>query len=121
MDSGWWSMASLLLGVLVGLTPLVPLCLLLRWQMKMQETKEMAWTAERADLLNRCMTREWQSYQMMRQGATFASASDLPVGLSDEEELRRAGEYASNGMGLGDTLVELEADFAELGLRPDGD
>lgn len=59
---------------------------------------------------------------MMRAGTSFGLASDpAPVGLSDEEELRRVGEFEANGRGIGDSLVELDADLAELGIRPDGD
>lgn len=58
---------------------------------------------------------------MMKVGTSFNSVSDpSPVGLSDEEELRRAGVYATDGMGIGEVLVELDADLAELGIRPDG-
>lgn len=57
---------------------------------------------------------------MMQQGTNFVSASDPgPVGMSDEEELRRVGEMYANGVGIGDTLVELDADLTELGLRPE--
>ncbi len=112
-------MDSLLLGVLVGLIPSPVLFWLLIWQARSRQASEQSWTQERSDLLNRCMTKEWQSYQMMVAQAPFSSTSEPPVGLSDEEELRRIGRAYSEA-GLGDVLVELDADLAELGIRPDG-
>jgi hypothetical protein len=39
--------------------------------------------------------------------------------MSDEEELRRIGQFEANGKGLGEVLVDLEPDMKELGLIPE--
>lgn len=49
---------------------------------------------------------------------TSNSDSDAPVGMSDEEELRRWKESLENP-GLGEELIESYGnEFAELGLIP---
>lgn len=50
------------------------------------------------------------------------SEDDSPaVGMSDEEELKRAGDYYANGQGVGEVLVDLEEDFepdlTDLGFK----
>lgn len=40
-----------------------------------------------------------------------------PVGLSDEEELRRMGLSMANSQGVGEVLIDYDGDIADLGLR----
>lgn len=77
------------------------------------------WEAERERLLNRAMTKDWESYAQMT-GAPAASPSELPpVGMSDETESAQWAARAG-ALGLGETFVEIQGfdtDDAEgLGL-----
>lgn len=45
------------------------------------------------------------------------SFSEEPVGLSDEEELRRIGQFHGDGQGLGEVIVDYGDDFRELGIE----
>lgn len=76
--------------------------------------REITWEAERERLLNRMMTKEWQSYVQMNGAMQTASdsQSEPEKGLSDEEELRRIGVDPE---GLGETYVEMSG-FPELGF-----
>lgn len=47
------------------------------------------------------------------QNLLSSLVSDLPVGMSDEEELRRFSET----QGIGETLVDYDEDIDLLGLR----
>lgn len=40
-----------------------------------------------------------------------------PVGMSDEEELRRMGFAAAHSEGIGEVIVDYADDIADLGLR----
>ena len=76
------------------------------------------WEIERERLLNRCMTRTWESYVQMSAAMVAPGSStsgfDESQGLSDEEEIRRAGEAQQQG--LGEVLLDYGNDFEELGL-----
>ena len=78
-----------------------------------------SWEAERERLLNRALTKEWESYAQMT-GAPAASPSDLPpVGMSDETESAQWAARAG-ALGLGETFVEMpgfdDNDVRGLGL-----
>lgn len=47
----------------------------------------------------------------------LVSEPEEGVGLSDETEALMWAEAHGQGVGLGETLVELQADFNELGIR----
>lgn len=82
------------------------------------QTEKRQWEIERERLLNRCMTRTWESYVQMSAAMVTPGSStsgfDESQGLSDEEEIRRAGE--SQQQGLGEVLIDYGNDFEELGL-----
>lgn len=50
---------------------------------------------------------------MMTPNPNFNSGSNPPVGMSDEEELRRIGE----ALGVGNVFVDYTSDAEALGLR----
>lgn len=77
--------------------------------------ERMAWERERERLLNRAMTREWTSYVQM-QGAMQSSnsTSDPYVGMSDEEELRRAG--LTDAEGYGEVIVDITEEAKAFGI-----
>ncbi len=82
--------------------------------------ERVAWERERERLLNRCMTKEWESYVQMtgQMGTTSGLSSDTSevVGMSDESEAARWAAAMGQGEPLGETLVEMERDMSELGL-----
>lgn len=116
-------MVSLFLGLAAGLVPTVFLTLLLIWQNRQQQTERESWQKERESLLNRCMTKEWQSFQMMQIPTRSLSPSETMAGMSDEEELRRISQALGESQGLGEVIVDYADEFAELGLvaRPTAD
>jgi len=44
-----------------------------------------------------------------------------PIGMSDDEELKRYAEMYGQTVPLGETLVDLGPELAELGLVPEPD
>lgn len=74
-----------------------------------------SWEVERERLLNRCMTKEWESYAQMAGAMQASSSSDSPFpdGLSDETEERRWAEMHGTD-GIGEVFAEVDA--RELGL-----
>lgn len=90
------------------------------WTRQLTSHKEerVNWERERERLLNRAMTKEWESYAQM--AAAIVPTSHLVsdptegVGLSDEEELRRVGKAIAEAEGIGETLVELDDFDREL-------
>lgn len=87
-------------------------------QQTQHQEERINWERERERLLNRAMTKEWQSYQQMQAALVpnFGLTSDPAEarGMSDEEELRRyRGEQLPQAQGLGETLVELHDDSTD--------
>lgn len=77
-----------------------------------------SWEVERERLLNRAMTKEWESYTQMSAALTVTSPSDQPPqGLSDETEAQR---WAEAHGAVGETFAELHGisdnDIRDLGL-----
>jgi hypothetical protein len=73
------------------------------------------WERERERLLNRAMTREWTSYlQMLPTMENSGSTSEESKGMSDEEEMRRAG--FSDPQGFGEVVVDMTDEMRMLGL-----
>lgn len=91
---------------------------LMRRQEQSTLMREQKWDREREKLLNRLMTKEWTSYVQMEQyqNPNLTSTSDESRGLSDEEELRRWAQSAAD-IPVGETLVDLQAEFRELGIE----
>lgn len=54
---------------------------------------------------------------MVQGFSNSAFESGPPVGMSDEEELRRYGQQVVDAGGFGDVLFEMDA--SELGLAPE--
>ena len=89
-----------------------------RYLMTEHRREKQQWEVERERLLNRAMTKEWTTYAQLVNGmVTSTSPSDEPpVGLNDEEELRRIGQlFAHEGLGDVDGLND---DLDDLGIRP---
>lgn len=122
----WLTLATSI--VLCCLT-LLALRMMLRFFQKELETlrtdhtaQRQSWEVERERLLNRCMTKEWESYAQMSTAMQVASSSSdhlPPEGLSDETEGRRWAEQ-HGASGLGEVFAELhgadETDIRGLGL-----
>lgn len=87
-----------------------------RDQMQQHREERRTWEVERERLLNRAMTKEWETYvQMQSAQVVLPSTSDeAPRGMSDDEELRRIGRAEVEADGLGETLVELDDHDREL-------
>jgi hypothetical protein len=106
---------SLLILLLVVGMSLIFLWLLKQQMMEKEKLilghreERINWERERERLLNRSMSKEWTTYaQMVAAGPTSPSTSDEPLrGMSDEEELRRAGFI---DQGLGEPFVDLQLD-----------
>lgn len=87
--------------------------LLLKWMHRDHREQRIAWERERERLLNRAMTKEWASYVQMTGLSNQPGPTPLEPpyqGMSDEEELRRAGEAAAQSAGLGETFVDFSDD-----------
>lgn len=63
------------------------------------------------------MTKEWTSYTQMNQSLSSSQfESDVAVGMSDEEELRR-WKATAESQGIGEVLIgDYDNEFNELGL-----
>ena len=61
-----------------------------------------------SDLLNRLMTKEWQSYQSLTlsQSNQILLQDGEGIGLSDDNEMRRVAELLGQQYPVGETLVE---------------
>lgn len=73
------------------------------------------------DLLNRLMTKEWESYQnlSLSQSNQIPTMDGEGIGLSEENEMRRLADLLGQQYPTGETLVEMgidEHDRHELGL-----
>lgn len=82
---------------------------LLENQRKDHLEQRTTWNLERERLMNRVMTKDWESYAQLSQSLVVSSSSDLPPqGLSDETEAARWAE--ANGIlpGTGEVFVDLE-------------
>lgn len=57
----------------------------------------------------------------MMQSPFFSTSPEdpSPVGMSDEEELRRMGMDIANAQGVGEVLVDYEDELTDLGIRPE--
>jgi hypothetical protein len=109
----WLLAAGWLLTVLVCWTFHL---LLVRELTAQHRHREATWELKEERLLNRCMTKDWQSYVQM--GATMGASSpfEIPgegIGQSDESE-GLAWAKAHGSPELGDIL--LEQDLGELGI-----
>ena len=87
---------------------------------KDHQSQRNSWEAERERLLNRAMTKEWESYAQMSAAMVASSPSDLPPeGMSDETESKQ-WEARMGALGLGETFVEVPGfdadDVRGLGL-----
>src|SRR5687768_6661105 len=90
--------------------------------MKSQEaifsSQRVSWELERERLLNRAMTKEWESYTQMSQAMMVASTSNSDPaegkGMSDEEELRRYAQTYHETVGLGEVIVDMSDELEEL-------
>lgn len=58
----------------------------------------------------------WQEFVQLQSSQTLSEDDEPPVGLSDEEELKRAGQFYTDGQGIGEVLVDYSEEFADLGL-----
>lgn len=76
--------------------------------------REAQWELERERLLNRAMTKEWTTYAQMTGALSVSSpqADEPAVGMSDLEELRRAGLLD----GIGEENFDPHQMAEELGL-----
>lgn len=66
------------------------------------------------------MAKTWPEFVQIQTAQTSTWDDTPPVGMSDEEELRRVGEALAETFGVGevsDSLVELEDDYSLLGLQ----
>lgn len=124
---GYVLLASLFLVILIGLTAVFLKLLLM--EREANRNREISWEHERERLLNRAMSREWQTFVQVEgnrnQGPSFASPSDPYIGMSDEEEAAREHAAAvaalAGGYGLGEVINDdLHNDAVDLGLTPDG-
>lgn len=115
------SLVIVLLVILLSLILLVLLILSNQKQIQSLMTDHRAqranWEIQQERLMNRVMTKEWSSFLQVQGAMSSPSTSDgqPPVGMSDEEEMRRAGE-AIAGQQMGEVFVEFDNDFGELGL-----
>lgn len=82
------------------------------------QEQRTTWELKEERLLNRCMTRDWQSYVQVQ--SLQASSTSTPqiegegTGLSEESEALAWAK--ANGLdGVGDVIYE--QDFRDLGLR----
>lgn len=76
--------------------------------------REGTWELKEERLLNRCMTKDWQSYTQVT--SAMVSSTSEPgegIGLSDESEAR-AWANAHGELEIGDVLFE--QDLRELGI-----
>lgn len=90
--------------------------LLVREMMAQHRHREATWELKEERLLNRCMTKDWQSYVQMNGAMQASSTSDIPgegIGMSDESEAI-AWARAQAGQAVGDPLVEQE--MRDLGI-----
>lgn len=127
-------MAYVVLGFCLWILASIPVALLIsRMMSQMQQThqaqvdlmKEMyekesyQSTKIMNDLLNRLMTRQWESYQSLSlSGHSDSPFSGEGIGLSDENEARRWAESLGGQDGIGEVIAEIETDqdLRELGL-----
>jgi len=92
--------------------------LLLVREMRRDHSEQRAtWELKEERLLNRCMTKDWQSYvqlQSLQESSTsFPAIEGEGIGLSEESEARAWAE----AHGLSDVgEVVYEQDFRDLGL-----
>lgn len=84
------------------------------------------WREEKKDLLDRVMTKEWESYVQVKHGGTQGLSQTEYIGMTDEEELERMRTSFSDGEGVGEVIVEmpdseetLMSDLRDLGLVDD--
>lgn len=54
----------------------------------------------------------------MQTPTTSGYPSESPVGMNDEEEIRRIGLAMNESQGIGEVLYD-ETDLVELGFRPE--
>lgn len=72
------------------------------------------WEVERERLLNRAMVKEWTTYAQMTTAMSSASISEADGrGLSDAEEMRRAG--FTDGIGE-EVALDMRDELHELGI-----
>lgn len=84
---------------------------------KDHERQRATWEHKEERLLNRCMTKDWQSYVQMNGAMQVASSTSEPgegIGMSDESEARRWAE-AHGIPEFGEVLAE--QDLHDLGLH----
>src|SRR5215831_261565 len=98
---------------------------LLFWSIKtllhQNQNLESRYNQQVQDLLNRLMTKEWQSYQALTSSrlSPIQTLDGEGVGLSDDNELKKLAEILGENYPVGDILVETgldEYDRHELGL-----
>jgi hypothetical protein len=93
---------------------------LIRTLINRNQQLEILRNQRESDLLNRLMTKEWESYQALTlsQSSQIQTQVGEGIGLSDENEMRRVAELLGQQFPTGETLVEGldEFDRTELGL-----
>ncbi len=91
--------------------------LLIREMREDYNQQRVTWELKEERLLNRCMTKDWQSYVQLQSQQGFSTSSPAidgeGVGLSEESEAKAWAEVH----GLSDVgEVVYEQDFRDLGL-----
>ncbi len=122
----WLAMGSsvvLLLGIFLSLMTVRAMGKFFQSQLEQTRTDHReqmrSWEVERERLMNRVMTKEWESYtQMTAQMQVAGSVSDTspPVGLSDEREAEMWAQMHGGTEGIGEVFATLE-DAEGLGLN----
>lgn len=89
---------------------------------KLYQTRELSfreerttWASERHDLLDRCMTKEWQSYAQVQAG----SSSPSPFGFEDlrgddDAELGKLGHDLNALIGEGEPILDMSSEHRQL-------
>lgn len=124
---GYVLLASLFLVILIGLTAVF--LKLLKVEREANLRREISWEHERERLLNRAMSREWQTYVQVEgsknPSPSFGSPSEPYLGMSDEVEAEREAAQAVQALiashGYGEVSDDdLHDDAVDLGFAPEG-
>lgn len=107
-------MGYVLLGACLGILPSLLMFYLVIHQQRQFQNEKNQWDLKEERLLNRAMTKEWESYTQLSHALmnqALPSTSEPYQGMNDEEELRRFGQQP-----VGEVLVDYSDDLRELGL-----
>lgn len=70
-------------------------------------------------LMNRAMSNDWQTFTQLSGSMVQVNAPEEYIGMSDTDELVRAGQAIAGAEGFGEeVLVDYGDDLRNLGFNP---